>query len=310
MRGGSAPDAALEEGPVIDALPQTRAEYVSAGARAFERYPIQVDLGLGPLRDRATAERAGFVVSDDGLVRGAIEVETSSGWTTSLTCASCHARTVAGAYLLGVPSDTIDFGALTGDYSWPVGTMDVTADGIDNPIRPSDLRAIAKQARLQHTGNLFNGRVARMVRIETLMIGELSERFRPERELVAAIALFLEAQGELLVRPDPRAAGAALFASECAGCHRGESLAGPPVPLEVIGTDPVATDGGERGTGGYRAPSLLGVGDRRLLLHDGSVVDLDALLQLVPSAHIGHEFALELSAEERASIRDYLVGAR
>lgn len=305
--GGMAPESALEEGPVIDTSPTSLSAYVAAGRRAFERYPIKIDLGLAQIRDRATAERLGLDVGDDGLVRGAIEVATTTGWTVSLTCAGCHYRSVDGSMLLGVPNDRIDLGVLSGDDAWPVGTMDVTDDGITNPIRPADLRTIAHQERLQHTGNLFNGRIARMVRIETLMIGELSRHLRPDREIVAAIALFLEAEGEALPRPDPRHPGAALFASECAGCHRGAALAGPPVRVDVVGTDATATVDGERGTGAYRTPSLLGVGDRRKLLHDGSAADLDALLRLVPGPHIGHAFGLALTAEERGTIRDYLA---
>lgn len=305
--GGSAPDAALEEGPVIDAAPTDLASYVAAGERAFDRYPIQIDLGLAPIRDRATAERVGLVVGDDGLVRGAIEAETATGWTVSLTCAGCHARSIDGELLLGVPSDRIDLGSLYGHDDWPVGTMDVTDDGITNPIRPSDLRPIAEQARLQHTGNLFNGRIARMVRIETLMIGQLSRGFRPEREIVAAIALFLEAEGEALPRPRMGHAGAPLFDSACAGCHRGDALAGPPVAVDLVGTDSTATIGGQRGTGGYRAPSLLGVADRRRVFHDGSAADLRAVLHLDPSSHAGHAFGIELTTEERESIVAYLT---
>lgn len=309
VEGGSASDAAREEGPVLAAPPTTLDEYVAAGRRAFERYPIQIDLGLAVVRDRARAERAGLVVEADGLVRGAVEVETTTGWTVSLTCAACHARVVDGVVMLGVPNDRIDFGAITGDDAWPIGTMDVTGDGLENPIRPADLRPIGLQARLQHTGNLFNGRIARMVRIETLMITALQQRFRPDREVAASIALFLEAEGDALPRPAAGHPGAALFVAACSGCHRGDALAGPIVSVEWVGTDATATRDGERATGGYRAPSLLGVGARRGLLHDGSAADLDALLSLSPSAHLGHEFGLTLTAEERANIRDYLVAA-
>jgi hypothetical protein len=309
VRDGSAPDAALEEGPVLDAMPTDLASYVAAGERAFTRYPIQIDLGLAPIRDRATAERIGMIVGDDGLVEGVVEVETETGWNVSLTCASCHARHLDGELRLGLPNERLDLGGLFGHDDWPVGTVDVTDDGVANPIRPSDLRPITSQARLQHTGNLFNGRIARMVRIETLMIGELSFGFRPERDVVAAIALYLEALGAQLPPPDESHEGAAPFASACGGCHRGVELAGPPVPVEVVGTDATATIGGQRGTGSYRAPSLLGASERRGVLHDGSAADLRAILGLDPSAHVGHAFGLERSREEREAIAAYL-GAR
>lgn len=309
VRGGSASDAALDQGPVMRLETDDIPGYVAAGERAFTRYPIQIDLGLSPLRDRTTAERMGFTVEDDGLVRGVIEVETSTGWTVSLTCAGCHAREIDGVEVLGVPSERIDLGSLLGHLEWPIGSVDVTSDGIANPIRPADLRPIAYQSRLQHTGNLFNSRIARMVRIETLMISQLSENFRPERDVVAAIALFLEAEGNALPRPDSSHEGAALFSDTCGGCHRGEALSGPPVSVDVVGTDAVATTGGQRGTGAYRAPSLLGVAERRGLFHDGSAADLSAVLGLTESTHAGHRFGLALSREERERIADYL-GAR
>jgi mono/diheme cytochrome c family protein len=305
VRDGTAPDAALETGSVVSAPPSDLASYVAAGADAFDRYPIQIDLGLAALRDRATAERTGLSVDEGGLVRGVVEVETSTGWNVSLTCAACHARDGEDGVVLA-PNEHLDLGALFGHDDWPVGTIDVTDDGVSNPIRPSDLRPIAHQARLQHTGNLFNGRVARMARIETLMITQLGERFRPPREIVAAIALFLEAQGDALPRPDAGDPGAVPFAASCSGCHRGEGLSGPPVSAASVGTDPVATTGGQRGTGAYRAPSLLGVADRRGVFHDGSAADLRAVLGLSPSDHRGHGFGRALDDADREAIASYL----
>lgn len=308
VRDGTASDEALDEGPVLDEAPSDLASHVAAGARAFERYPVQIDLGLSPLRDRATAERMGFTVDEGGLVRGLVEVETSTGWTASLTCVACHARTEDGGAVVLTPNERLDLGTLFGHADWPVGTVDVTDDGVTNPIRPSDLRPIAHQARLQHTGNLFNGRVARMVRIETLMITQLGERLRPPREIVAAIALFLETEGEALARPDPSHPGVTAFTTSCGGCHRGVDLSGPPLSAASVGTDPIATMGGQRGTGGYRAPSLLGVADRRGVFHDGSAADLRAVLGLSSSEHRGHPFGRELPEEDREAIAAYLSG--
>lgn len=308
VRGGTASDAQLEEGEVIDVpTPTDEPSYVAAGARAFERYPVQVDLALAPIRDHATAERAGFVVTDAGIVRGAVEVETASGWNVALTCAACHAAERDGAFVLGLPSERLDLGALEGRLDWPLGTMDVTDDGVDAPLRPADLRPLASQVRMQHTGNLFAGRIARMVRIETLAITQTNARFRPERVVVAAIALYLESLDATLARPDPRAPAAALFARTCAGCHASEGLAGSVVPASVVGTDARATTGGQRGTGAYRAPSLLGVGARRGVLHDGSATSLRGLLGLEPSAHVGHPFGLELTADEREQLAAWLA---
>lgn len=307
VREGTASDASLETGPVIAAPPTDLEAYVTAGERAFDRYPVQIDLALAPIRDRATAERMGFVVTPDGIVRGAVEVETASGWNVALTCAGCHAAEREGAFVLGVPNERLDLGSLEGRLDWPLGTMDVTDDGRQAPLRPADLRPLASQARLQHTGNLFNGRIARMVRIETLAITQLGMNFRPEREVIASIALFLESLDATLPRPDRTAPAAATFANACAGCHAGDALAGEIVPVEVVGTDATATLGGQRGTGGYRAPSLLGVGDRRGVLHDGSATSLRGLLGLEPSAHVGHPFGLTLPIADRDALAAWLT---
>lgn len=299
VRGGTASDASLDEGPVIDGAPSDLAGYVAAGMRAFERYPAQIDLGLARIRDRATAERLGFVVTADGLVRGAIEVETASGWNVALTCAGCHGAERDGAFVLGLPNERLDLG-------WAPGTMDVTPDGVDAPLRAADLRALASEARMQHTGNLFNGRLARMVRIETLLVTQRAAHDRPEREVVAAMALFLESLDATLPRPDRAAPAAAIFERACARCHAGEAMSGAIVDAAVVGTDARATTGGERGTGGYRAPSLLGVRDRRGVLHDGTASSVRGLLGLEPSAHVGHPFGLELDVAERELLADWL----
>lgn len=309
--GASASDggegaAVVDELDALDGPEATLGDWERAGAIAFARMPAQIDLTLDRLRDRETAERAGLVVEPDGRVRGAVEVETASGWVVTLTCAACHSAVRDGEILPGVGNDALALGALYGG-DWPRGTLDVTSDGVENPVRPSDLRAIAHQARLHHAGNLANGRVARMVRIETLLITQRRMRARPDRRLVAAIALYLESLGRGLAELDATSEGAAHFARECARCHEGAGMSGASIDVALVGTDPRATElGSERGTGAYRAPSLRGVGDRRALLHDGSAADLDALLRLAPSEHVGHAFGLGLDGDARRAIASYL----
>lgn len=220
--------------------------------------------------------------------------------------AGCHAAERDGAFVLGVPNERLDLGSLVGHVEWPLGTMDVTDDGLDVALRPADLRPIASEARLQHTGNLANGRLARMVRIDTLLVTQLREHRRPERRVVAALALYLESLDATLARPDPDAPGAALFERTCARCHAGTALAGPWVDAAIVGTDPRATTDGQRATGGYRAPSLLGVGDRRGLLHDGTATSLRGILGLEPSPHVGHPFGTELVTTEREALAEWL----
>lgn len=299
-----------EEGPVTDDEgDDSLLAWRTRGARAFERFPAQVDLAFDRIRDRSVAEAAGFSVDAEGRVRGVVEVQTNDGWIVALTCAACHAAVRGGTWLRGVGNDALNMSAL-GLAEWPLGTIDVTGDGIDNPTRPSDLRPIRLQALLHHTGNLRNGRLARMVRIETLLTVQTDEATRPNRNVVAAMALYLESLADSLPALDRESAGATAFDRECATCHRGDELAGDLVDVAVVGTNDAATRANsERSTGAYRAPSLRGVGDRIGLLHDGSAHDLDSILGLVPSPHAGHTFGLTLDAVSRRTIADYLAPA-
>ena len=112
--------------------------------------------------------------------------------------------------------------------------------------------------------------------------------------------------------------GAAVFASQCTGCHVSPALTGAPVPLAIIGTDPTLGLSLVRGTGAYRVPSLHGVGSRGPLLHDGTVSSVDAMFdpaRTTPSftgklhgsgAVPGHAFGLDLSSGDRAALIEYL----
>jgi hypothetical protein len=120
-----------------------------------------------------------------------------------------------------------------------------------------------------------------------------------------ALAAWLESLAPPAVSP---AAGraAALFEARCAGCHAPPGYAGPPVALAVVGTDPSVGRSADRGTGGYRVPSLRGVGTRGRLLHDGSVPDVATLLD--PDRVVaGHRFGVDLPAADRAALAAWVA---
>ncbi len=294
-----------EGSPIADTDLSSLDQAVAAGERAFDHYPAQIDLALTQVRTRADAARMGLHVETDGRIRGLVEAETASGWVPALTCSGCHGRFDGEAFRLGIPNENLAIG----DPAWPLGTMDVTGDGVDNPTRPSDLRPLSVQSRLHHTGNLLNSRIERMVRIETLLITQQNERLRPSRTLVAAISLYLDSLAGTLPTLDHASPGGQLFARECARCHSSPALGGAFVDAHEVGTDAIATTAGQRGTGGYRPPSLLGVLDRRGLFHDGSAADARAVLHLDPSEHVGHAFGLGLTEREREQVLAYLAGA-
>lgn len=308
---GEPDPAPLDEGPVADlSMLDTLAGWEAAGREAFARYPIQVDPRFGALLDDADGARDfGLAVAADGTVAGVVEVLTPAGdWAVAISCAFCHsAPDGEGGVVAGLTNSALRYGDLL--FSpWPPGTMDVTPDGIDNPVRPSDLRPIARQARLHHAGNLANGRLARMVRIETLIATQLGFSARPDRRLVAALSLYLDSLASGLPAPRADHPGRSAFDSHCRGCHEGGALAGAVVPLSRVGTDGAATIDSTRATGGYRATSLLGAADRGTVLHDASASGLRGLLRLQDSAHAGHPFGLELSEAEREAIVGYLRG--
>ncbi|MBW2461238.1 MAG: hypothetical protein JRH11_06300 [Deltaproteobacteria bacterium] len=289
--------------------PENLDDYVAAGKQAFELCPLEVDPRFGRLRRGADVARSyGLTVTDEGEVRGAVEVRADDGsWVVALSCAACHSSADDdGAYAPGLSNPEFELAELLGAAPFPTGTMDVSPDRLWNPVRPPDLRPLRYQERLHHTGNLTNGRVARMVRIETLITSRLNFRFRPDRRVVASMALYLESLADALPPPAWDGEGGTAFRSACAGCHQGDAMAGPPVDVDVVGTDPAATVGSSRGTGAYRAPSLLGVTERRRILHDGSALTIEALLGLDGSEHRGHRYGTDLPRATRQAIVDFL----
>lgn len=283
--------------------------YVRAGRTAFELCPIQIDPRYQRLaRSAEYARTFGLHVTEDGEVRGVVEERMSNGeWLVAITCAACHSSTAPdGTLHPGLSNAGWRLAELLGAPIWRPGTMDVTADENWNPVRAADLRPLAVQARMHHTGNLGNGRIARMIRIETLIANHYDFERRPNRRVVAAMALYLESLVDQLPEPDWTSSGARAFERSCASCHQGAAMAGPPIAVDELGTDPAATIDSARGTGGYRAPSLLGAGMRGGVLHDGSAIDVRGLLRLDPSDHLGHPFGTTLPRETREEIAEFL----
>lgn len=285
------------------------------GRRAFEEWPAQrlpqAAAVLSPASERQRVERRrldamGVWQDSGGRVGGWVWVRYPDGTTEpSLTCASCHARPDAsGRLLLGVASD-FDLGALVGE-SWGAGHVDVTVDGLDNPVSTPDLRATRFQRRLHHTGNLYNSLEALAVRTETLLITARDGVVRPPREIAFALAYYVWSLGQLVNEPLPRLEGSepsALFRKECGHCHSGATGAGELVAVGRVGTDAAATESSARGSGGYRVPSLHRVRERSRLTHAGWAVTLEEFFAPTRLSSLpGHPFGLELSTEQRSAL--------
>jgi mono/diheme cytochrome c family protein len=253
------------------------------GEAAFYRYPTQL-FGGDP--------------STPGLVTVAFADGTR---ISALTCASCHSRVVNGAVIPGLANETIDLG-------WGPGRIDVAIPAGEEPVAIPDLRVVALETNLHRDGTVRNDPAALAIRIETLIITAHDGVIRPPREIPVALATWLASLAPPELPPPSTAAetrGAALFDATCATCHVPPAFSGPPVALDIVGTDPRVGLSGDRGTGGYRVPSLRGVAARGRLLHDASVRDLATLFD--PSRVGGHRFGLDLAADDRAELLAYLA---
>lgn len=279
------------------------------GRRAFEEWPAQrapqLSALLGPPSQPASPDRArldgvGAWLDDRGRVGGFVWARYPDGTTEpALTCASCHARPDATGHLQHGPASDFDLGALVGEH-WGPGRVDVTADQRDNPVAIPDLRATRHQQRLHHTGNLYGGLEALAVRTETLLITARENLVRPPREVAFALAFYVWSLGKPEAAPEPPSA---LFHENCGRCHWGATGAGATVSQAEVGTDAAATESPLRGTGGYRAPSLYRVSQRRRLTHLGWRITLEQFFAPERQAtHPGHAFGLGLDAEQRQAL--------
>jgi mono/diheme cytochrome c family protein len=242
------------------------------GERAFFAYPAQLwQLHAG-----------------DHLVR----IDTKAGPRTAATCATCHSYR-------GVPG----LANAELDVGFGLGRVDVTTPDGHEPLRIPDLRPVRWERYLQASAGVRQRDViALAIRIETLILTSHHETVRPPPILTLALATYLWSLAPPPVEPAADSRGAALFAHGCAGCH----ASGEPVAVARVGSDPAAALSRDRGTGTYRPPSLRGVRDRALLLHDGSIHSLDELLDPARTTP-GHHFGTALSTNERADLTAYLA---
>jgi mono/diheme cytochrome c family protein len=287
------------------------------GRDAFFRYPSQLAPWLGrPLTQPATWTSYGLWRDDEHGVGGIVSARLADGTHgLAMTCATCHSRIVDGVLVPGLANEALRVDALA-DGSvradrWGPGRVDVALPPGEEPVAIPDLRPTALETHLHRDGSVARtGRVALAIRLETLLVIGHGGVVRPPRVVALALAAYLESLAPA-VAPVPAAGsvaarGATTFAAHCAGCHVPPTFAGPPVALDVIGTDARVGQSADRGTGGYRVPSLRGVATRGRLLHDGSIADLATLFD--PARTIaGHDFGLTLDATARSELLAYLA---
>lgn len=291
------------------------ADLLALGRAAFVAYPVQIATYVRPALARPDARDRYGLDERDGDVSGVVFAEVAGGaLVPALTCATCHSAKEGAAWVLGKTNTRLRLDRLIADEVgggpelWGPGRVDVTGDNVENPTAITDLRAVRFHVNLHKTATLRNGLVPLAIRIETLCITSLGESHRPPREIALGLALYLQSLGDDLVSPPLDGRGREVFAQTCAGCHAGEALTGPAVPLAAVQGNAPILESPERTTGTVRVPSLRGVANRAPLLSAGEVPSIEALLT-PPSpgaAPRGHTFGHALTPEDRASLLGYL----
>jgi hypothetical protein len=302
------------------------------GEEAFFRYPAQLAPALAAPLTRENAERYGLWLDEARGAGGLVRAEVPDGTALAMTCATCHADVVQGRLVAGLPSARFDLGRFLDDagapggeqsarlLAWGPGRVDVTTPEGALPERISDLRPLRFLSHLQYDATVRQLDVVSLaIRIETLIITAHGQAIRPPRIIALALARYLWTLADAVPpAAEPAPAGATLFATTCGGCHQGSTMTGPPRSLAEVGTDPTLGLSPDRGTGTYRVPSLRGVAARPTLLHDGTVPDVETLLDPTrltegfqggargPGAVVGHQFGLALSESDRATLVSYL----
>lgn len=283
--------------PVSDwSVEWTHEGLMAAGKRAFSNFPMRTDPRLEPLRGAKTPTAGFWLDPATGRVGGLVQVKDELAWT----CTTCHARTDANGVLeLRAPNSDIDIAELyrlggrnnTIVDGWRPGTLDPSNDDTDNPSTIGDLRAVRYQSHLHWAGTVRNSLAALTMRVETLLIVSRATN-RPPREVAFAIAYYLWSS-----TAKPQADGSELFDTNCGTCHHADGSVGPPLPW-VVDVHPA------RGTGYHRTPSLVGVGDRGRLLHDGSIASLTDLLDSGPS---WHRYGHNLESAQREELAQWVA---
>jgi mono/diheme cytochrome c family protein len=304
------------------------------GRAAFQSYPVQAAPYLEvAIASRESAARYGLWLDDERGVGGLVRARMADGTeVVSVTCCTCHARRVGSRIVDGLPNANLELGEAILDATrgtvdpaiaaWGAGRIDVSSRSGTEPARIPDLRPVAWLGYLQQDATVrVVDRTSLAIRIETLIITSQNEAVRPPRIVTLALAAYVRSlASELTGSPadGELGRGARIFGDRCAGCHRPPALTGPPIALDVIGTDPTLGRSLERGTGRYRVPSLRGVGSRGPLLHDGTVPSVSALFdparpteayteRLHGSGAVpGHLFGLDLDASDRAALVAYV----
>jgi cytochrome c5 len=318
--------------------PTAMAEWIALGREVFFRYPLRAEVFLEhALRRPELADAVGIMRANDGTWPGGIAFNDIDGKTKiGITCALCHSNVENGAVVIGRARRSFDYGRLrlafhkeTSTFvdpelarrmaTWGPGRADVTEDDAEDPVAIPDLFGLRAQPALTQAGTVLHiGPTALAIRQETQLLHSNHQKIRPPRELSWALAMFVYS-----LTPPPRervsgnARGAELFGKHCRSCHSNSAFGGPTISAGFVGTDRSLADGGARGTGRYRPPSLLRVAEAAPYLHNGSIGTLEDLFDnkrlaadyegpLGKGAVVGHRWGTEFAPPDREALIEYL----
>jgi mono/diheme cytochrome c family protein len=334
-------DRALDT-PLWDGkTPASAEEWVALGREVFFLYPLRAEpLAEWAVKNPQLAAECGIDRLPDGSWPGLVRFADVDGRErVGITCALCHSSVRGGRLVVGAARRNFDYGRLrlafragTGTTedpelmrrmkSWGPGRADVTEDVDEDPVAIPDLWALKEMEAFTQAGTIrHTGPVALAIRQETQLLHSNHERVRPPRELAWALAMYLYSIAPPSAREPPTAdaaRGAKLFAGGCASCHSGPGLSGPLVPALELEVDAALANGAARGTGRYRPPALVRVGDAAPYFHHGAVRTLDDVMSperlgseftrgaLGPGPVPGHAYGTDWPPEDRAAVVAFL----
>jgi mono/diheme cytochrome c family protein len=295
-----------------ESTPRTYEQWLALGEDAFWSMPMRRDPYLEWVAERPELwDEVGLQSNDDGSLRGVVRFKDARGEVRmAATCGMCHGdKGVAGdatdTLRLGKGRDLFARARGNGptEYAnWPAGTVDVTDDGVTDPLSIPDLWGATHLDYLNASGAVrVTSPASLAVRFETQYIVGHSMEARPDRRLTWALAIYILSLKRDAVVPDETPPGRTVFADNCAGCHNPkDGFSGALVSADYISSDMQAAQSAFRGTGSYRVPSLLGIGDSAPYLHDASAPSLQTLLDG------GHPVDLGLTDTQKAQLIDFL----
>ncbi len=341
---GEVPELGAAQGRLWDGVsPTTMIGWVALGRRVFFEYPMRAEVFLEfGLTEPKLAAAVGIERTASGDLPGLVVFQNVDGETrVGMTCAICHSTVREGELVVGAARRSFDYGRLrlayfkaTGEYldprlaermaSWGPGRADVSEDDDEDPVTIPDLWGLRAQSWLTQAGTIrHESPIALAIRQDTQLTDSNHGLVRPPRELAWALAMYIYSlspppKAPSSSPPSQLARGEAVFAEACGSCHANEAYGGRVIKVAAIGTDPELAVGRGRGTGGYRVPPLLAVGDGAPYLHDGSVASLEELLSperleadyvgglLGEGPIMGHRPGTKLASADRQALLAFL----